>query len=286
MTIATGSLEAGEEEVLAAVPRPGGNGQAKTCAPCIRFDDFGVFYGSFHAVRDVTLAIPAGQITALIGPSGCGKSTILRSINRMNDIIPEARFRGQVYLHEQPLYVAGVNLIALRKRVGMVFQKPNPFPASVFENVAWAPRVHGLYRGYELVGHVEDCLRRAGLWDEVKDKLRMNAMSLSGGQQQRLCIARALAVEPEVLLMDEPCSALDPLASYRIEELMRELVPDYTLVIVTHNIQQAARVSGRAAFFWVDENRTGHLVEAGPTERLFSAPEDERTERYITGRMG
>jgi len=286
MTIATGSLEAGEEEILAAVPRPGGNGQARTSTPCVRFEDFGVFYGPFQAVRDVSLAIPAGRITAFIGPSGCGKSTILRSINRMNDIIPEARFQGQVYLNGQPLYVAGVNLIALRKRVGMVFQKPNPFPASIFENVAWAPRVHGLYRGYDLAGHVEDCLRRAGLWEEVKDKLRMNAMSLSGGQQQRLCIARALAVEPEVLLMDEPCSALDPIATYRIEELMRALVPDYTLVIVTHNIQQAARVSDSAAFFWVDENRTGHLVESGPTETLFSAPEDERTERYITGRMG
>jgi phosphate transport system ATP-binding protein len=204
----------------------------------------------------------------------------------MNDIIPEARFQGQLFLAGEPLYVPGVNLIRLRKRVGMVFQKPNPFPESIFENVAWGPRIHGLYRGYDLAQHVERCLHRAGLWDEVKDKLRLNAMSLSGGQQQRLCIARALAVEPEILLMDEPCSALDPIATYHIEELMRSLVPEFTIVIVTHNIQQAARVSDFAAFFWVDDNRTGNLVESGPTARLFEAPRDERTDRYLAGRMG
>ena len=253
---------------------------------CLRFEDFGVTYGAFRALEGVAMSIPAGRITAFMGPSGCGKSTLLRSINRMNDTIPEARFHGDLYLNGASVYAPGVDIIRLRKQVGMVFQKPNPFPASVFENVAWAPRVHGLHRGRGLQDHVEECLGRAGLWDEVKDKLRINAMSLSGGQQQRLCIARALAVEPEILLMDEPCSALDPLATYRIEQLMRDLIPDYTIIIVTHNMQQAARVSDTAAMFWIDEDRTGHLVETGPTETLFHAPQDERTERYITGRMG
>ncbi len=253
---------------------------------CVRFESFSVDYGAFRALEDVSMDVPAGRITAYMGPSGCGKSTLLRSINRMNDTIPNARFGGQVYLKGQPLYAERVNLIRLRKRVGMVFQKANPFPASIFENVAWGPRIHRLYPKRQLAEHVEKCLSRAGLLDEVKDKLNMNAMALSGGQQQRLCIARALAVEPEVLLMDEPCSALDPIATYRIEELMSGLVPEYTIVIVTHNIQQAARVSHYAGFFWIDESRTGRLVECGPTEDLFSNPKDERTERYITGRMG
>jgi phosphate transport system ATP-binding protein len=235
---------------------------------------------------DVNLQIPSGKIMAFMGPSGCGKSTLLRSINRMNDTIPEARFQGQLHLDGDPVYVPGVDVIRLRRRVGMVFQKPNPFPASVFQNVAWGPKIHGLYRGHALADHAEDCLRRAGLWDEVKDKLKMHAMSLSGGQQQRLCIARALAVEPEILLMDEPCSALDPIATYGIEDLMRSLVPDLTIIIVTHNIQQAARVSDLAGFFWVDDNRTGRLVEWGPTEGIFANPQDERTERYLSGRMG
>jgi phosphate transport system ATP-binding protein len=253
---------------------------------CVRCTDFGVSYGRFLALAGVNLDVPAGQITAFMGPSGCGKSTLLRSVNRMNDTIPSARFRGQLYLEGAPIYVPGVNVIALRKRVGMVFQKPTPFPASIFENVAWGPRVHHLYRGAELSDHVESCLRRAGLWEEVKDKLRLNAMALSGGQQQRLCLARALAVEPEVLLMDEPCSALDPLATYGIEELMRTLVPELTILIVTHNIQQAARVSDMAGFFWIDEQRTGQLVEWGATADLFEKPQDERTERYLSGRMG
>jgi phosphate transport system ATP-binding protein len=256
------------------------------CTGSIYTTDFGVSYGRFLALTNVEIEIPAGKITAFMGPSGCGKSTLLRSINRMNDTIPSARFHGQMYLDGEPIYTPGVNLIRLRKQVGMVFQKPNPFPASIFENVAWGPRVHRLYKGNELADHVEDCLRRAGLWKEVKDKLRLNAMSLSGGQQQRLCIARALAVKPEVLLMDEPCSALDPIASYHIEELMTGLVPDLTIIIVTHNIQQAGRVSDQAAFFWIDESRTGRLVEYGPTADLFQNPKDERTERYISGRMG
>jgi phosphate transport system ATP-binding protein len=257
-----------------------------TTQTCVRFEDFSVSYGRFLALRDVNSEIPAGHVTAFMGPSGCGKSTLLRSINRMNDTIPEARFSGQLYLDGDPLYVPGVNIIRLRKRVGMVFQKPNPFPASVYENVAWAPRIQRLYHGAGLREHVVHCLERAGLWGEVKDKLNTNAMALSGGQQQRLCIARALAVEPEVLLMDEPCSALDPNATFRIEELMSQLIPHYTLVIVTHNIQQAARVSQYSAFFWVTEERTGELVEWGPTQDLFSRPQDERTERYLTGRMG
>jgi phosphate transport system ATP-binding protein len=252
----------------------------------IAFENFGVSYGAFRALRDVTMSLPGGKITALMGPSGCGKSTLLRSINRMNDLIPEARFHGKLALAGEHIYAPGVNLLRLRKRVGMVFQKANPFPASIWDNVAWGPKIHGLYRGAALQSHVQSCLERAGLWEEVRGKLRLNAMSLSGGQQQRLCIARALAVEPEILLMDEPCSALDPIATFHIEELMRSLVPDFTIVIVTHNIQQAARVSDVAAFFWVDENRSGQLVEWGKTEQLFESPRDERTEGYLSGRAG
>ena len=272
-----------------AIPVEQVHGQATAGARtdlCLSCESFGVSYGKFRALANVDLQIPAGKIMAFMGPSGCGKSTLLRSINRMNDTIPSAHFHGGMTLHGEAIYAPGVNLIRLRKRVGMVFQKPNPFPASIFENVAWGPRVHRLYRGDDLQNHVEDCLRRAGLWDEVKDKLKLNAMSLSGGQQQRLCIARALAVEPEVLLMDEPCSALDPIATYGIEQLMNTLVPDLTIVIVTHNIQQAGRVSDNTAFFWIDDDRTGRLVEWGPTEKLFQTPDDERTERYISGRMG
>jgi len=260
--------------------------EAPQPASCVACEGFGVSYGGFQALVDVNLKAPAGRITAFMGPSGCGKSTLLRSINRMNDTIPTARFQGQMYLHGKPLYVPGVNLIRLRKRVGMVFQKPNPFAASVFENVAWGPRMHGLRRGRAINDHVEHCLRRAGLWDEVKDKLRLNAMSLSGGQQQRLCLARALAVEPEVLLMDEPCSALDPIATLQIEDLMGLLVPDLTIIIVTHNIQQAGRISDFVAFFWIDENRNGHLVEWGKTAEVFQQPQDERTNCYLRGRVG
>jgi phosphate transport system ATP-binding protein len=273
------TLEQTAVTAVTAAPRP----DSATCVTC---RDFGVSYGKFLALADVTMEIPSGQITAFIGPSGCGKSTFLRSINRMNDTIPTARFHGEMLLHGDPIYVPGVNLIRLRKRVGMVFQKPNPFPASIYENVAWGPRMHGLYRGHALRDHVEHCLVRAGLWDEVKDKLRLNAMSLSGGQQQRLCIARALAVEPEIMLMDEPCSALDPIATYRIEELMNTLVPDLTIVIVTHNMQQAGRVAATTAFFWIDDERTGHLVEYGKTADLLQNPKDERTDCYLSGRMG
>jgi phosphate transport system ATP-binding protein len=246
------------------------------------------FYGDFKALDAVDLAIHQQRITALIGPSGCGKSTFLRCLNRMNDLIPGTRVDGYVGYHGQDLYADEVDPIEVRRRIGMVFQKPNPFPKSIHENIAFGPKVLGRKKGLDDV--VEDALRRAALWDEVKDKLKQSAFSLSGGQQQRLCIARAIAVQPEVILMDEPCSALDPIATIRIEELMCELKQEYTIVIVTHNMQQAARVSDITAFFTaqVDErgNRTGVLVEVDRTASLFTAPNDQRTEDYITGRFG
>jgi len=247
----------------------------------IRAERFSVFYGDVEAVREVSLVIPRRQITAIIGPSGCGKSTLLRAINRMNDLIPHCRTKGQLLLDGVDIYDPRLDVVALRRRVGMVFQKPNPFPKSVFDNVAYGPRLHGgLTRG-ELAEVVETSLRRAGLWDEVKDRLRMNALRLSGGQQQRLCIARALAVAPEVILMDEPTSALDPRATAHIEELLAQLRRDYTVVIVTHNMQQAARVSDFTAFLY-----EGRLIEHGPTARIFTAPEKTQTQDYITGRFG
>ncbi len=246
--------------------------------------DLRVYYGSFLAVRDVNLTIVRNRITAIIGPSGCGKSTLLRSFNRMNDLLPSSRTVGRVLLDGQDIYDPSVDPVALRRRVGMVFQKPNPFPKSIYENVAWGARIHG-YRG-DLDALVEECLRRAALWDEVKDKLDQNGLSLSGGQQQRLCIARVLSVAPEVILMDEPCSSLDPIATLRIEELMRELARDYTIVIVTHNMQQAARVSHYTAMMLMDADRAGELIEYGETNILFTRPRDRRTEDYITGRFG
>jgi phosphate transport system ATP-binding protein len=247
-----------------------------------------VFYGGFRAVRDVSLQAFKNQITALIGPSGCGKTTVLRTFNRMNDLIEGARVEGKVLYHEVDLYDRGVDPVEVRRRIGMVFQKPNPFPKSVYDNIAFGPKIAG-YKG-NMDDLVERSLRRAALWDEVKDKLKDSGMALSGGQQQRLCIARAIAVSPDVILMDEPCSALDPIATLRIEELMQELVSDYTIVIVTHNMQQAARVSDRTAFFTVDirddGQRTGTLVEVDVTEKIFTNPSDPRTEDYITGRFG
>jgi phosphate transport system ATP-binding protein len=242
------------------------------------------FYGSFRAVRDVNLRIAKNRITAIIGPSGCGKSTLLRSFNRMNDLVPSARVEGQILYHGVDLYADGVDPVEVRRRIGMVFQKPNPFPKSIYDNVAFGPRVGG-YRG-DLRALVEESLRRAALWDEVKDKLKSPGTSLSGGQQQRLCIARAIAVEPEVILMDEPCSALDPIATLRIEELMKELRENYTIVIVTHNMQQAARASDTTVFLTMGEDRAGYLVETAPTEELFTRPRHELTEQYITGRFG
>jgi len=250
-----------------------------------------VFYGTFRAVRGVTLRIQANQITAFIGPSGCGKTTMLRSLNRMHDVIPGARVAGRVAYHGIDLYVPGVSATEVRRRIGMVFQKPNPFPKSIYDNIAFGPRVNGVRGKAELDAVVEKSLRSAALWDEVKDRLKHSALGLSGGQQQRLCIARTIAVEPEVVLMDEPCSALDPIATARIEELMRELKSRFTIVIVTHNMQQAARVSDRTAFFTTEidsksDRRTGTLVEYDATSKMFSAPSDERTENYITGRFG
>ncbi|MGH3679499.1 MAG: phosphate ABC transporter ATP-binding protein PstB [Natronosporangium sp.] len=249
-----------------------------------------VYYGSFRAVRDVDLEVANHQITALIGPSGCGKSTLLRSLNRMNDLIPGARVAGTVAYHGEDIYHPDIDPVEVRRRIGMVFQKPNPFPKSIYDNVAFGPRLHGV-RGSALDQVVERALRSAALWDEVKGKLKASGLSLSGGQQQRLCIARAIAIEPEVVLMDEPCSALDPIATARIEDLMQEIKHDYTIVIVTHNMQQAARISDRTAFFTTEvspdtDTRTGVLVEFDDTPKIFSNPGDERTENYVTGRFG
>ena len=245
-----------------------------------------LYYRDFQALRDITLDIPECAITAVIGPSGCGKSSFLRLFNRMNDLITGARVEGCVEFDGINIYDKSIDVVELRKRVGMVFQKPNPFPLSVFENVAFGPRRHGKNKRGELEDIVERTLRRAALWDEVEDKLEQSALALSGGQQQRLCIARVLAVEPEVILMDEPCSALDPVATLKIEDLMRSLAENYTIIIVTHNMQQAARVSGMAAFFMMEEDKAGVLVEYGPTAQLFTNPKDKRTEDYITGRFG
>jgi phosphate transport system ATP-binding protein len=242
------------------------------------------FYGSFRAVRDVSLQVPKNQITALIGPSGCGKSTLLRSFNRMNDLVDTAHIEGSIRYHGVDLYADGVDPVEVRRRIGMVFQKPNPFPKSIYDNVAFGPKVAG-FRG-EMDELVERSLKRAALWDEVKDKLRHPGTALSGGQQQRLCIARAIAVEPDVILMDEPCSALDPIATLKIEELMRELKENYTIVIVTHNMQQAARASDVTAFLTMGDDRAGYLVEMAPTQNLFTRPAHRLTEDYITGRFG
>jgi phosphate transport system ATP-binding protein len=239
------------------------------------------FYGGSQALFDVSLAIPEKSVTSLIGPSGCGKSTFLRCLNRMNDLIPDTRVEGQVLLDGEDLYAPGVDVVALRRRVGMVFQKSNPFPKSIFDNVAYGLRINGIGRPSELPERVERALVRAALWEEVKDRLRSPALSLSGGQQQRLCIARALAVEPEILLMDEPASALDPIATQKIEELIYELKAAFTIVIVTHNMQQAARVSDRTAFFMM-----GRLIEYDRTDKIFTNPGQNVTEDYITGRFG
>ena len=254
--------------------------------PKLRVQGLNLFYGRFHALGDIDIEIPANAVTALIGPSGCGKSTFLRVFNRMNDLIPGTRIEGRVEVDGVDIYAKGVDVVELRRYVGMVFQKPNPFPMSIFENVAFGPRRHGVRSRSRLNEIVEDSLRKAALWDEVKDKLNQSALALSGGQQQRLCIARTLAVEPAVILMDEPASALDPIATLKIEDLMRDLAREYTIVIVTHNMQQAARASDYTAFLLADESRTGRLVEYAPTDELFTNPKDPRTEAYVTGRFG
>ncbi len=247
----------------------------------IRAKDLNFYYGSVQALYDITMDIPPRQVTALIGPSGCGKSTFLRTLNRMNDIIDGARTEGKIWIDELDIYDYATDIVALRKKVGMVFQKSNPFPKSIFDNVAYGPRIHGTKNRKELAGIVEKSLVRAALLDEVKDRLDKNAIDLSGGQQQRLCIARALAVEPEILLMDEPASALDPQSTAKIEDLIDELRRDYTIVIVTHNMQQAARVSDLTAFLY-----EGYLIETGPTKQVFTKPRKKKTEDYITGRFG
>ena len=262
----------------------------KLMDPIMETSLLNIYYGDFHAVHDVNLAFGKNEITALIGPSGCGKSTVLRSLNRMNDLVPGARVAGTVNYQGQNIYARGVDPIAVRTHVGMVFQKPNPFPKSIYDNVAYGPRVTGM-KVDDMDDLVEGALRGAALWDEVKDKLKQSAYGLSGGQQQRLCIARTIATKPNVILMDEPCSALDPIATARVEDLMLQLTQDYTIIIVTHNMQQAARVSDRTAFFTArpDEttgNRTGLLVEYNLTKQLFSQPSDQRTEDYISGRFG
>ena len=238
-------------------------------------------YGDFHALKNINLSIDANEVTAFIGPSGCGKSTLLKSINRMNDLVPGCRITGEMLLDGENIYGGKMDVNGLRKRVGMVFQKPNPFPMSIYDNIAYGPRTHGVRSKAKLDDIVEQSLRQAAIWDEVKDRLKKSALGMSGGQQQRLCIARALAVQPEVLLMDEPTSALDPISTSKIEDLAVELKKDYTIVMVTHNMQQAARISDKTAFFLL-----GEVVEYGETEQIFSMPKDKRTEDYITGRFG
>jgi phosphate transport system ATP-binding protein len=252
----------------------------------LKTEGLNLFYGKFQALRNVSLNIPATSITAIIGPSGCGKSSLLRVFNRMNDLIPGARVEGLVTLDGTSVYDPAIDVVELRKRVGMVFQKPNPFPMSIFENIAFGPKQHGRMSKMELNEVVETSLQHAALWDEVKDKLGHSALALSGGQQQRLCIARVLAVEPEVILMDEPCSALDPVATLKIEDLVHELAKNLTIVIVTHNMQQAARVSDMTAFMMMAPDRAGELLEYGQTSQVFTNPRDKRTEDYITGRFG
>src|SRR5262245_11967273 len=250
--------------------------------PKITIENLDFYYGRTRALKNISLAIPGNQITALIGPSGCGKSTLIRTLNRMNDVIPGTRVVGRVELDGEDIYAPGTDVVSLRRRVGMVFQKPNPFPRSIFDNVAYGLRINGMTRSRsELTDRVEASLRAAALWEEVKDRLKESAFGLSGGQQQRVCIARALAVEPEVVLMDEPTSALDPIATQKIEELIADLTEKYTLVIVTHNMQQAARVSDLTAFFWL-----GDLIEFNTTEKMFTKPDKRMTEDYITGRFG
>ncbi|MBD0292980.1 MAG: phosphate ABC transporter ATP-binding protein [Jiangellaceae bacterium] len=283
------------DQATVTVPRPAHAEHAqrehRPLDPLFDVQKLSVFYGDFHAVRSVDMLIGRNEITALIGPSGCGKSTVIRCFDRMNDLIPSARVEGKVLFHGQDLYAKDVDPIEVRRRVGMVFQKPNPFPKSIFDNVAYGPTVVGEKLSKRAMAErVEHALVRAALWDEVKDKLGQNGLSLSGGQQQRLCIARAIATSPEVILMDEPCSALDPIATARIEDLMQELVRDYTIVIVTHNMQQAARVSDRTAFFTANVDANGHrygeLVEYDRTGKIFTNPSDRRTEDYISGRFG
>ncbi|HRW36530.1 MAG TPA: phosphate ABC transporter ATP-binding protein PstB [Aquihabitans sp.] len=292
MSVRTMDDEENPVHIEAATAANPATGEEVAAGPII-FDveDLSVLYSGFRAVKDVGLQVVRNEITAFIGPSGCGKTTVLRCFNRMNDLVEGAVVEGALRFHGVDLYDKEVNPVEVRRRIGMVFQKPNPFPKSIFENVAYGPKLAGIKKKAELEEIVEKALRGAAIWDEVKDRLHKSGLGLSGGQQQRLCIARALAVNPEVILMDEPCSALDPIATGRIEDLMEEIKQDYTIIIVTHNMQQAARVSDRCAFFTtevseVSDTRTGVLVEYDLTEKMFSNPSDVRTENYVTGRFG
>ncbi len=263
--------------------------QAGNSIYAIEARNLNVYYGNFRAVKNINLPIERKKVTAIIGPSGCGKSTVLRTFNRMNELVPTAHTEGEILFLGQNIYAPQVDPVEVRRRVGMVFQKPNPFPKSIYENIAWGARINGFKAGLgkpNMDEWVEHSLRRAALWDEVKDKLHQSGLSLSGGQQQRLCIARAIAIQPEIILMDEPASALDPIATLKIEELMHELAEEYTIIVVTHNMQQAARVSDFTAFFTMDEDRAGILVEYAQTNQIFTNPKDPRTEGYITGRFG
>jgi phosphate transport system ATP-binding protein len=274
-------------EATVATQAPAGSGARTSDATGMRVESLSAFYGTHKAIESVDLVIEPGAVTAIIGPSGCGKSTLIRCLNRIHEVVPGARAEGRVLLGTDNIYDRGVDPVAVRRRIGMVFQKPNPFPMmSVYDNVAAGLRLNGLAKHVNLDEIVERSLRQAALWDEVKDKLKASGASLSGGQQQRLCIARSIAVEPDVLLMDEPCSALDPIATYRIEELIGDLKSHYTIVIVTHNMQQASRISDNTAFMLAAEERIGRLVELGPTRQIFTYPRDRRTEEYITGRFG
>ncbi len=291
-------MEESEQNVKTQMPKPAGLEEPRDeavsespSAPIFTTKSVSIYYGPFRAVTDVSLTIHENEITAFIGPSGCGKTTVLRTLNRMNDLIPTARVEGDVHYRGASLYASGVSATAVRRRIGMVFQKPNPFPKSIYDNVAYGPRINGIRGKGKLDEIVERSLRQAALWDEVKNRLNKSGLSLSGGQAQRLCIARTLAVEPDVVLMDEPCSALDPIATARIEDLMHDIKSRYTIVIVTHNMQQATRVSDRTAFYSVlrdekSDTRTGVLVEYGLTGQIFEDPRDSRTQAYVTGRMG
>jgi phosphate transport system ATP-binding protein len=277
-TKATAKAESGVPQLVAARPEPEPSGPLDVE---IEARDVSVFYGAHEAIKKVSLTMPRNRVIAMIGPSGCGKSTFLRSINRLNDLIPGCRVAGELRIGGQNVYETGTDMVGLRQKVGLVFQKPNPFPKSIYDNIAYGPRLQGIHKRSELDGIVEDCLKKAALWEEVKDRLPSSALGMSGGQQQRLCIARALATEPTVLLMDEPCSALDPIATTKIEDLITQLQAKYTIVIVTHNMQQAARVSDFTAFFYM-----GSLIEYNETSTMFTNPTQKQTEDYITGRFG
>ncbi len=289
--VATSEPKKGSNPMSSATASRKPSEPLKFVDPVFTLKDVAVSYGNFVAVSDVNMQIPSHDITAFIGPSGCGKSTLLRTLNRTNDLIPGAKVHCSLFYHDADLYHPSASAVEVRRRIGMVFQKPNPFPKSIYENIAFGPKVNGRPKKSELDDIVEKSLKSAALWDEVKDRLNESALGLSGGQQQRLCIARSIAVEPDVILMDEPCSALDPIATLRIEELMAELKKQYTIVIVTHNMQQAARVSSYTAFYVTEVNltsdrRTVKLVEFNETKKMFSTPDDERTEAYVTGKMG